>query len=204
MEDVNFAGNSDLTIVGFGVHTFSNGEGQDRITVPLENFEGDEEIILKENTRYLALVDYSISNTIFQAFNAKIDYGNRLNFLAFNENSGTWFGGFSDADNLLPVIRLELGLTTVATKDHLLPTSAMTVSPNPSSGEITVHIDLENASQARLAITDINGKIMTIQEFDTLQQAGLQINMNQYPNGIYLVRLATENGARTSKIILQR
>ena len=204
LQDVNFAGNPDLTIVGFGVHTFSSGEGQERITVPLENFEGADEIVLKENTRYLALIDYTASNTIFQAFNAKIDYGNRLNFLAFNENTDSWFGGFADAENLLPVIRLELGLTTVATKDQLLPASAMTVSPNPASHEINVNVDLDNAAQARLTMTDINGKIMVIQEFDALQNADIQINMSEYPNGIYLVRLATENGARTSKVVLQR
>lgn len=203
LSDDYFATNPDLTIVGFGVHTFAEGEGQDRITVPLEDFEGASEIILKENTRYLALIDYSVSNTIFQAFNTKIDYGERLNFLAYNENSGSWFGGFTDGDHLLPVIRLQLGLNTVNTKDQLLPNAVLRVSPNPSNGDFTLQIDLETASKASLVVTDITGKVLHLRDFDGMKSANIPIDLSNYPNGTYLVRLATEAGARTERIVVQ-
>lgn len=204
LENTHFVSNPDMTIVGFGEHTFSAGEERARITVPLESFEGDEEIILKENTRYLALVDYSISNSIFQAFNAKIDYGERLNFLAFNENSGSWFGGFTDGEHLLPVIRLELGLTTVDTKDRLLPASVMTLSPNPTDGQMTVQLALENTTQAQISVTDLTGQLLHFRTFDSIQKETIQLDLGDYPNGTYLVRLATEEGARTSKVVVQR
>ena len=95
-------------------------------------------------------------------------------------------------------------MTTVRTQDRLLPASVMTFSPNPTAGEMTVQIDLKNATQARMTITDLTGKIMYLRNFDALQNESIQMDLGEYPNGTYLVRLVTENGARTWKVVVQR
>lgn len=204
-----FDANAGLEIVGFHVYQYTADDASgDRITVPLEDFNANDNIILEEDQEYLALIDYSNAVDLRQGFNTSIDYrhredeGNRGNFLAFNEGSNSWFGLFTDSENLLPIVRLELGLLT-GTNNQPLPESTLNVQPNPTSDLLTVNIDLETASQAVLTVTDITGKIMDIQEFDAVDAQSINMNVSNYANGTYLVRLATEAGARTVKVLVQ-
>lgn len=200
-----FDNNAGLDVIGFGAHTYTTESEGDRITVSLEDFSGNTEIVLAENQEYLVLVDYSTSPDLRQGFNTSIDYlhGGRNTFLAFNEGSSSWFGGFTDSENLLPIIRLQMGLVVVGTNDQQLAASTLNVQPNPVSDLLTVNVDLETTSKAVLTVTDITGRIMEIQEFDAIDNQNINMNVGNYANGTYLVRLATEAGARTVKVLVQ-
>ena len=202
--DESFITNPGFELLGVGEFTYTNNnQRRMKVTTPLSDFDGEPSVILEENTRYLVLLDYSASSTIFQGFNNKINFRDRLNFLAFNEGSGTWFGGFTDGEFMQPIIRLELGFTTVGTNDQLLPESVLHIQPNPTSDQLGVQLDLEAATKAMIVITDITGKVMEVLEFDAAHKENITVDVQDYANGTYLLRLSTEAGARTLKFVVQ-
>ena len=81
------------------------------------------------------------------------------------------------------------------------------VSPNPSSGQITLSYNLESVMAVRIDLFDITGKLVK-----TLTQQG-----NQYPgkynvsyniadlqNGIYFATLLTDDNKVSAKIVLTK
>lgn len=67
------------------------------------------------------------------------------------------------------------------------------IFPNPSTGKLTINV--EKIHEAK--IWDSGGDLI-------LQTKSSDIDLSGYPNGIYLIRIITESGAITRKIILQK
>jgi len=80
----------------------------------------------------------------------------------------------------------------------------ITISPNPSIGEIRVRYKLENKIQVNLSVLNINGKLLQIIT-PTKQSQGeqnIQLNLSHLPDGIYFIRLQAGDQMETAKVIL--
>jgi len=90
----------------------------------------------------------------------------------------------------------------------ILPTELeVRVSPNPSSGQITLTYTLESAMAVKIELFDITGKMVKTLSNEGKQYAGkynVSYNISDLPNGIYMATLTTEENKVTSKIILTR
>lgn len=77
---------------------------------------------------------------------------------------------------------------------------AFTISPNPTSGNIDINVQLEKASAITIRIYDIQGKLYKeiIQKGDTLYQIKEMIEKA----GIYLVELETPKGKTSKELIV--
>jgi len=72
------------------------------------------------------------------------------------------------------------------------------VYPNPSSGEF--YIELNNGSIKQLELMDMTGKVILKQESS---KDLININLENYSNGIYYLKIQSNNSVQTMKLIKQ-
>jgi hypothetical protein len=80
---------------------------------------------------------------------------------------------------------------------ELLSSSALSVYPNPSNGLVSVDISKLTTGSANLVIMDITGRVI----LEKNMQTSTHINLTQ--QGIYFVKLQTENGSVVKKLIIE-
>ena len=75
--------------------------------------------------------------------------------------------------------------------------------PNPTTGVLTISLPESNTSNiAEIIVSEMSGKGMPTPY--TQQEQNAQIDLSNYPKGIYFVTLLLENGARIQKKIIKR
>ena len=75
------------------------------------------------------------------------------------------------------------------------------VFPNPSSGGFNVTVQTEN-KRIKVELLDITGKrIQAVPVFTENGQTLVRIDLSDYPDGIYLLQLASEGEVRTVQLI---
>jgi Secretion system C-terminal sorting domain/Two component regulator propeller len=74
------------------------------------------------------------------------------------------------------------------------------IYPNPTSSSIFVDFNNTSFKEMKISITNLNGKILY---FNCLRNtiSNLRIDMNDYPNGVYLINIQSENITFMDKII---
>lgn len=197
--------NPGLILKGFKDFTYGNQTSYTLVSATLDDFDtGNRGVPLKPGQDYFLVAEYTgPANSLFHGFN-HIDYNYYfVSTVIYSGNDGRWYtGGFGS--DVSAVMRMTIELVTT-TDDVPLPESAVTIYPNPVRDVLTVGIDLEEkADVANLTIADVNGKVLLIDELLNVQNDTRTYNMSEYPTGTYLVRLATEKGTRTQKVIVQK
>lgn len=86
---------------------------------------------------------------------------------------------------------------TLSTVDNAI--QKVVVFPNPTSGEITVYLDQNEPKE--IEIYDISGKLIHTQNQFFIQDRQLKLNLEKYAQGIYFVKIKTENQQFTQRII---
>jgi photosystem II stability/assembly factor-like uncharacterized protein len=79
---------------------------------------------------------------------------------------------------------------------------AFTVYPNPANNLLTIKWSEELAYPVELRISDVSGRIVMQQQITNATQE-LQLNIAALENGLYLLKLQTEQGTQTAKIVKQ-
>lgn len=85
--------------------------------------------------------------------------------------------------------------------------SVFTAYPNPATSSATFHftMDEEYLQQAYLDILDLNGRVVIHQSLTGLEDANLNVNLNEVKAGIYLCRVVNHNWTSgTSKLVLMK
>lgn len=135
------------------------------------------------------------------AIDLNADYGKALNYMELN--GGLINHGFDDEAlslllNFRSLVFSDANMVTAA--DELANVNVFEVYPNPSSGQSTLNLSLENNSNYEVTIQTILGT--TVQSF-TIQNLESTINLNLKNQGIYLISLI-RNGKTilTEKLIV--
>ncbi|HRH39121.1 MAG TPA: T9SS type A sorting domain-containing protein, partial [Flavobacteriales bacterium] len=89
---------------------------------------------------------------------------------------------------------------------EIVPTEdGFTLMPNPTTGSTQVLFELRKSSSVRLEVIDGLGR--TVQRSDLgVRPAGEQrttLDATALANGSYLVRITTNNGVRTARMVVQ-
>ncbi len=82
------------------------------------------------------------------------------------------------------------------------PLSGFSIHPNPVSGDGIVNIKFKTPVQAAISVYDLTGKRLIQTVYD--ERMNVKIDLSEYANGIYLMRIQSEFSNLTRKIILQR
>jgi len=93
-------------------------------------------------------------------------------------------------------------VTGIQNQESLL--SNVSVFPNPSADLINVNFNLKTQQKVRLELIDLFGKVIISKELGALQGDSKQfLNINGIAKDTYLVRVVSEEGTETKKIILE-
>ena len=75
------------------------------------------------------------------------------------------------------------------------------IYPNPTGGRLFIDADFKFAN-AEMTVSNIVGQTIGHYNFDSAAEKF--IDLSEQPNGIYFVKIKTEKGTATAKIILSR
>ena len=90
-------------------------------------------------------------------------------------------------------IRTDIGETTNVGK--------LSLSPNPTSGLINLDVEMNNAEDLIVRVTNISGQTVLTKRFDAAKAINQNLDLSQHANGIYIVSLTTAKGTLTRKIV---
>jgi hypothetical protein len=155
-------------------------------------------IPLEKGVRYMLVVAYSgTSLNAFNGFNENV-VAPSVSTVTYN---GQWFlGGFVGNPNA--VLRMYLDLVS-KTDDKPLPETAMNIVPNPVRETLNLAIDFEKPTDATITIADISGRVLLTQDRSGLTNEVLSYPVAQLAPGTYLARIATKEGTKTKKFVVQ-
>lgn len=150
-------------------------------------------------------------------------------FTGYTSNNGTtWSFAFSATVSMTGCIyaglfseSINVNVTTTAVFDHVFVTDPVVplatsgtvqvetaspdlqVYPNPTTGDVTLDLSAYGDRTVRLEVYDAQGKAMKVLEFDAVEATTQQLNLSEYPSGIYLIRATSEGiPAATKRVIL--
>lgn len=210
----------EITLLGSGSHTYTAASEEDVFfTVPVQDVNtSNDGVQLEANKRYLYLLSYSGSNTVFLAADQdKLDY--TLNF--FNaDNKDKYIVLFNGTDwsrfslNTQTALRVNIGQNTLDTttpvtairKEVANSITKLSVHPNPAQDQIQVTVgDKVGTGVADIRIRDLAGRVYTSQQLP-LQGASssFKVSTASLPVGVYSVEVATGRGTRSAKLVITR
>ncbi|HEX8547228.1 MAG TPA: T9SS type A sorting domain-containing protein [Cytophagaceae bacterium] len=74
----------------------------------------------------------------------------------------------------------------------------ISIHPNPASNKISIKIPNQNESSAKVRLYTLHGHLL---ESYLMKHGNLEIDINEFPKGLYLVEIETRNGIYTKKIL---
>ena len=211
---VPFDGNFDCSDIGLHTITLNRKDNAGNIetcnaTVTIQDNEAPFVSCLTDfsvdSTGNFTLPDYYGTGAVTASDNCGIAFVNQLpppgasladgvhliNYTAYDDSGwiGTCSFNLTVNDNTLRVDTFELDL------------KAILLTPNPTTGIIT----LTNDSEAKLKsaqLIDINGRVLKTINLEQMQSNKV-MNLSQYASGIYIMRITSEKGIISKRIIKQ-
>ena len=75
------------------------------------------------------------------------------------------------------------------------------IYPNPVTSIINIKSIDNQTDKLTIELQDITGKTLHVQQFDNI--GNIQIDLSNYPIGLYLIKLSSEQGVQIHKIVKQ-
>lgn len=104
---------------------------------------------------------------------------------------------FSRALAIRPNFQLRTDVNEAANVAHLA------LSPNPTTGFVTLDLDLDKTDDVLVRITNLNGQLVVNQRFNAVHSITKNLDLSQEASGIYIVSLTTSKGTVTRKVVKQ-
>ncbi len=123
--------------------------------------------------------------------------GDALYFSAADDSNGIELWRYDSSD-------------VVSTTDPAVPSgerASVSISPNPASAMSRISVEVERAQRARVSVFDALGREVAVLLDGTLsanEARTLSLDASPLPPGLYVVRLAGENVARTRTLVVAR
>lgn len=106
--------------------------------------------------------------------------------------------GCSGADTITVVVSACVGIA------ESFVGAGMNVYPNPNAGSFTFTAADQNCNELTIELTTVEGKVLQSNMFSNVQGNFVQeINMNEYANGIYIMRVTTDGAVYTQRVVKQ-
>lgn len=210
--------------IGVTIYTITGNEVfTDPITVPITQLNGDP-VELEDGADYIAMIEFPVAGEINIAMgaNREVSYdaqdliSDNLNLfryaqiLAVGNDIGVEdysAGGF--AGTVTPFVNLSIGDEPVSgmssTNDFLSEENKIVVSPNPTPAFAIVGMDLEQMTeQLEISILDTKGALLQTSKYRNIQAEQLDLDVRELPTGLYFVRVRTDFGVATRRLVVKR
>lgn len=191
------------------------------ITVPIADLFTGFSVQLKPNQDYIAVLEYVVEDETRLDFGASgaLDYGAMVfnsqqagapryaGMLGISGNlEDETYSSVGFGRNLVPCVRLNIGDTPLFTTSvaELPSQTKMVLSPNPAQGTVLLSLELQDmANEAQVSVFDINGRLVRNVRLGAVQQGNFELDIQGLVAGAYFVRLDTDKGSKTSRLIVQ-
>lgn len=196
-----FPGNS-VTWLGYANYEapegIVNGQLQQVDIIDFETLESG--VVLEPGGRYFLTVGYDDdARKTNHAFSTEFNYFNVVSTITYSDQ---WYlGGFGD--DLAALLRMYISLAST-TDEQPLPESALQVFPNPVSDAVNLAVEFAAPTDATITIADLSGRVISLEDRQGLISEQITYRLPQLVSGMYLARIATEEGTRTVKFAVQR
>lgn len=188
----------DLVAIGFNTFTFTDEENFTPITVELKDLLTQEVGVAVTPGEYLATIQ--LPDDIFIAYSTLPYYYD----LATLVKNGQWFTGGFGADQTA-FMRMRIREVSTSTEEPQLTDEQVNLYPNPVDLDLTVQIDLQNASDnTQVQVMDAAGKMIWLRNFDNVKAQTLRIDASQWATGTYFLHVRTDEGVKTKRFVVQR
>jgi hypothetical protein len=82
---------------------------------------------------------------------------------------------------------------------YATPIAAAKISPNPTQHSVLVQLKNSYANIQQIVIMDLTGRLVGLHNFNNVNQAS--IDLQHFENGIYLLKIMTNEGMMIERII---
>jgi len=82
------------------------------------------------------------------------------------------------------------------------PLQNVSLFPNPTRGQFNL-ARMDAASEVEVSVLDLQGKLLTVATWNAGAES-LGIDLSNFANGVYMVRLTSEEGSRTLRVSVQK
>lgn len=212
------ADRSELNQVGFDIYTISGAEAPlDLITIPYPTI--DDPIALKDDMDYLLMLEYFAADEddVVFATSEGFDYLASI-FLSEVQGAPRYSGMFAAEGDLssanfvpvvefTPVVRMTIGSepTTQVRPNPQVLNDQFLVFPNPARAHIQVQFELrEQAEQGLLELFDSQGRRVWLEDLGRVHRERRALDLGGLPSGAYQLRLTTERGLGTQRLLITR
>lgn len=123
---------------------------------------------------------------------------------AINENyvDGSRDNGYLDCPNNGVVQR---GVAPVTEMSQVVrPAGALRTYPNPTTGQFQLQLDELNGGNVQIEIAGANGNIVERRSAAMNKGQMMKFDLSRQAAGIYLIRIISDAGVRTQKIVVQK
>ncbi len=196
----NVFDDKDVEIVGYGFHEFKNEANFALVTTPLLSITTNNPgVTLDSSTSYMLMIQYTPE--MFVPFSRKPYPYNVISTVVKN---GSWFlGGFEGDVTALARMRIRKTMVT-SVKEPELAGNRLSVFPNPADREVQVRLNLNAPSDlVELKVMDVSGRTLLVRQFEDMQSGDLSLDVGNFPNGSYLLKVRTEEGTKTQRFVVQ-
>lgn len=207
----------ELKIVGFNTHSYTTETNYDVVTVALLDADTNQEgVRLKDDTHYILTGQYDGQADVFMAVDESIEYdpsvnasiervaetgdANLIRFADVLYTNGEWgIRGF----NIVGVPSLSM-ITTMATAIEDAEGVPVEVSMHPNPVNDILHVDVATdlvSNDWQVSISDVSGRTVLLNRTAQQTDFPLQINTNQFANGIYILTLENNGQIHTERFV---
>ncbi len=205
-QNTSYLNHPNFEVVFQTTHVFSDAANNEFVTIDLSDAGIDP---LEPGTRYVVMIffDDNTTSTIGVANNDLFlvaDDGTPMSgvLLYLPDRSPSWFTGFQGFTPPGPVVSLGIALSSPV-DEVPLPDEVFKAFPNPAYDFINAQLDFQEPTDVSVIIANIEGRILSVQNEKSVTKRDVQMDVSSLPNGSYLLRVATNEGTKTTQIIVQ-
>jgi hypothetical protein len=197
----DFPGNSVMWL-GFADYEAPDGIADYQLQqTEIMDFETLQQgVLLEPGGRYFLTASYDEDvRKTNHAFSTEFNYFRAVSTITYSDQ---WYlGGFGD--DLSALLRMYISLAST-TDEQPLPASALHVFPNPVSDAVNLAVQFDQPTDATITIADLGGRVISLEDRQGLTTEQITYRLPQLASGMYLARIATREGTRTVKFVVQR
>jgi uncharacterized protein YkuJ len=91
-----------------------------------------------------------------------------------------------------------------STKEENIPLSNFNAFPNPTTGNVSIKVDLKRPTNIQYRLLDAQGRVLNTWWSEQAKHEQHSRDLSHLPNGMYLIQVLADGYSETRKVLLQR
>jgi hypothetical protein len=204
--------NSDNSLIlrGVGDYLFGDEPFFEKVEVALLNAETLEEgVVLNPGRRYILVAEFLGDNaSLGMQMNNKISYEPEST-IAWGSGFNQWLigsaGGFPTSDfGFVPIMDMVVETQQATNTERTpLPSSSMTLAPNPASDHLFIDFNFEKPTDFVLSVINAQGQVVQRSAYKSGLRERVEMDVNGWTPGVYFLRLVSRDGQLVKKVVVE-